>query len=170
MNVFRQCLLQQLRAHPSMQNRDVVKLCYQAACGAEHLLSDLEGARAYFEEEFASVSPKDEPLFEQISSEICRVNLGAWKRRGIPCEWLFSMFTATKFSGAGKKVLPAYLAEAEAVLQETGFDMDGWHAYMAEYRAEGMPAVRHTEAYRAAEQPAYRIVAAEYVKQLPIEA
>ena len=152
-----------------MQSRDVVKLCYQAACGAEHLLSDMDGARAYLEEEFAYVVSKDEPLFEQISAEICRVNLGAWKQSGMPCDWLFAMFSATKFRGAGKETLPVYLAEAEAVLREVGFDMDAWSAYMAEYRAAGMPAVRHTEAYRAAEQPAYRIVAAEYVKQLPIK-
>ena len=166
---FRQCLLQQLRAHPSMQSRDVVKMCYQAACGAEHLLSDVEGARAYFDAECASVPNKDEPLFEQISSEICRANLGAWKQSGMPFEWLFSMFTATKFSGAGKNALPAYLNAAEEVLREVGFDMDAWDAYMAEYRAAGMPAVRHTEAYREAEQPAYRIVAAAYAKRIPIE-
>ena len=160
-------MLQQLQAHPSMQSRDVVKLCYQAACGAEHLLSDLEGARAYFEEEYASVPHKEEPLYEQISSKICRVNLGAWKQSGMPSEWLFLMFSATKFSGVGKSVLPAYLKAAEEVLRQVGFDMDAWSAYMAEYRAMGMPAVRHTEAYRRAEQPAYRIVATEYVKQLP---
>ena len=166
---FQQCLREQLKAHPSMQSRDVVKMCYQAACGAEHLLSDLEGARAYFEEEYASVPHKEEPLYEQISSEICRVNLGAWKRSGMPREWLFDMFTATKFRGAGRDALPVYLDAAEEVLREVGFDMDMWSAYRSVYCAAGMPAVRHTEAYRKAEQPSYRIVAVEYAKLLPLE-
>ena len=61
----------------------------------------------------------------------------------------------------------AYLDAAEEVLCEVGFDMNEWLAYITEYRADGMPAVRHTEGYRKAEQPAYRIVAMEYVKQLP---
>lgn len=163
---FKRCLLQQLQMHPSMQSRDVVKLCYQAACGAEHLLSDTAGARAYFEEEYASVPNKDEPLYEQISSHICRVNLGAWKRSGMPKEWLFSMFAATRFSGGGREQLPLYLKAAEEVLQENGFNMDAWRTYLAEYRRAGMPVVRHSEIYRKSEQPAYRIVAAAYMKQL----
>lgn len=161
MNVFQECLRQQLTAHPSMQPRDVVKLCYQAACGAEHLLSDLEGARKFLDEEFVSVLPREEPLYEQISEEICRVNLGAWKQRGLPAEELFRLFTATVFHADGKQRLIEYLSVAEAVLQETDFDMDAWKAFITDYQKDGMPAVRHSEQYRTAEQPAYRIVSAE---------
>ena len=35
---FTTCLREQLRRHPSMQPQDVIKLCYQAARGAEHLI------------------------------------------------------------------------------------------------------------------------------------
>ena len=37
-----------LHLHPSTQPRDVIKQCYQAARGAEHLLMDTARARAYF--------------------------------------------------------------------------------------------------------------------------
>lgn len=35
-------LAEQMRIHPSMTPRDIAKLCYQAARGAEHLLTDLD--------------------------------------------------------------------------------------------------------------------------------
>ena len=168
MTVFQDCLRQQLLDHPSMLPRDVVKLCYQAACGAEHLLGDLNGAKAYFAEEFASVPERDEPLYEWISEEVCRVNLGAWKRTGMSSEWLFRMFTGTVFQADGKQRLTEYLDAAEEVLRGVDFDMDAWRIYLTDYKKQGMPAVRHTEQYREAEQPAYRIVGTQYLKLLPV--
>ena len=166
MMIFSECLREQLTLHPAMEARDVVKLCYQAACGAEHLLSDLEGAKGYFEEEYASVPRKDEPLYERISSAVCRVNLGAWKQKGLPKEELFRMFAGTVFSSDGKQRLTEYLDTAERVLRESGFDMAAWQSFTEAYKQDGMPAVRHSEAYRKAEQPAYRIVDAAYIPKL----
>ena len=93
---FTTCLREQLRLHPSMQPRDVIKLCYQAARGAEHLLSDTTRARAYFDQEYA-VTPADDalPLFESISEKVARVNIAAWKTANLPAEWLFRMFVHT---------------------------------------------------------------------------
>ena len=167
MNVFETCLRRQLMLHPSMTAQDVVKLCYQAACGAEHLLGDLNGAKAYFQEEYGQVVPTEEPLFEEISETICRVNFGAWKRTGMPAEWLFAMFTKTVFQTDGKQRLQDYLEAAESVLHSVGFDMTAWQAYVEAYKEQGMPAVRHSAQYRGAEYPAYRIVDRRYMDLLP---
>ena len=77
---FTTCLREQLRLHPAIQPQDVIKLCYQAARGAEHLLADTTRARAYFDQEYAA-TPADaaRPLFEPISENVARVNLAAWK-------------------------------------------------------------------------------------------
>lgn len=166
MKRFCECLAEQLVKHPSMEPRDVVKLCYQAACGAEHLLEDVSAARAYFEDEYGTVLPKDEPLYEPISEGICRVNLAAWKRMGLPKELLFRMFTGTVFSVDGKQQLMEYLDAAEQVLSDFGFDMAAWRICLTQYKADGMPAVRHSEAYRRAEHPAYRIVNGAYLPLL----
>ena len=93
---FTTYLSEQLQLHPSMQPQDVLKLCYQAARGAEHLLADFSRARAWFDREYAAV-PADaaQPLFEMLSPEVARVNLAAWKAAGLPEEWLFRMFAAT---------------------------------------------------------------------------
>ena len=93
-----------------MQPQDVVKMCYQAAFGAEHLLSDLDGAKSYLEKEYAEVVATEDELYEQISDTVCRINLSAWKANGLPLEWLFRMFVAScKVEQNGKAKFTEYL-------------------------------------------------------------
>ena len=47
---FKDYLDYELNTKKSMELQDVIKMCYQAAFGAEHLLEDLERALAYFDE------------------------------------------------------------------------------------------------------------------------
>ena len=163
---FATCLRQQLQQHPAMQPQDIIKLCYQAARGAEHLLADTARARGYFDREYAA-TPADAslPLFETISENVSRVNIGAWKAAGLPADWLFRMFvyTATVPMG-GAETLEKYIDEAAAIV---GF-MPGWNETLAAWRADGMPAVHHSEAYRAHEKPAYRIVNSRFQCILPV--
>lgn len=163
---FTTCLREQLRRHPAMQPRDVIKLCYQAARGAEHLLADTPRARAYFDAEFTS-TPADAflPLFEPISENVARVNLGAWKAAGYPSDWLFRMFVHTaSVPMGGAELLAQYIAEASAVVG----DLPGWEEALTAWQAAGMPAVHHSEEYRAGEHPAYRIVNARFMCILPL--
>lgn len=64
---FEAFLREQMKKHPSMQPQDVVKMCYQAAFGAEHLLLDLDVAKSYLEKEYAEVVATKDELYEQIS-------------------------------------------------------------------------------------------------------
>lgn len=161
---FEVYLKQQLQLHPSMQPQDAVKLCYQAALGAEHLLTDFDAAEKYFTAEYAAVIPAPLPLFEEISPEVCRVNLAAWKAKGLPAAWLFRMFTASvRLQRGTRELFKEYLTTAEKVLP-----LADWQTYLDAYRAAGMPTVHHSDAYRAAEHPAYRIVDRRFVKLLPI--
>ncbi len=103
---WKEYLQEQALLHPALQPQDVAKFCYQAAYGAEHMLSDLESARKYLEAEYEEVQACDGPLWEGIHDRLCRVNLGAWKWHGMPLEWLFRMFAQ-----AAGKVLPADSAD-----------------------------------------------------------
>ena len=161
---FEVYLKQQLQLHPSMQPQDVAKLCYQAAHGAEHLLTDFSAAEKYFYQDVDAVEPVAGELYEPISPEICRVNFAAWKASGMPPEWLFYMFTHSVCPlRIGEQVLPEYLGIAAKLLQSPAFD-----AYVESYEASGMPAVHHSEVYRAAERPHYRIVSRFFTGVLPI--
>lgn len=155
----------QLCLHPSIQPQDVTKLCYQAAFGAEHLLLDTEKARLYFYREYTDTPANHQlPLYEQISKHVCRINLAAWKAQALPPDALFEKFTASaQISVGSKELFLEYLATAEQIILQgiPHFTPDDWTTFLTAYKENGMPAVHHSEAYRLAEHPAYRIIRLE---------
>ena len=160
---------EQLHNHPSAQPRDVVKLCFQAAFGAEHLLQDMDRAKAYLLKEFEETKAKDLPLLEPISAEICRVNLAAWKYHGLPVEWLFQMFAASFGKREnGEALFREYLKTAGSVWAAENRSLEELEAYLSAYMKEGLHPVHHSDVYREAEQPAYRIVDRKFEKLFPI--
>ena len=162
---FEEALKEQLKNHPSMESRDVIKMCYQATFGAEHLLLNLEKARAFFEEEFEATAAGDGPLMEELNEEIVRVNFGAWKKAGLPEEELFAAFVkSTKGVGGTGEVLLKCLERAEKVLEEANFNMEAWTAAKVAYIEVGLNPVHHSQSYRESEKPAYRVVKREYLE------
>ena len=174
---FEQHLTNQALAHPTTQPRDIIKQCYQAAYGAEHLLADLDRAYAYLEKEYASVTASaTQPLWEAISPQICRVNLAAWKNRDLPLTWLFRMFAASASVVTDRQQATAqfldYLGKADSMIRDgqlaISFPVEDWNDTLSSYKQTEMTAVHHSEIYRQAEHPAYRIVRQEFVRLLPV--
>ena len=173
---FTHYLTEQLHAHPSIQPRDIVKQCYQAAYGAEHLLSDPERARRYLAHELQStVASAHIPLCERISDHVCRINLAAWKHRSLPVEWLFRMFAATinvSVTEDAAGMFLAYLEEADHWIRHSHepftFSVTDWDTFLAEYKKNGISAVHHSDTYREKEHPAYRIIRHDLTRLLPI--
>lgn len=158
---FEKHFVEQLKMHPSMQYQDVIKLCYQAAFGAEHLLSDTQRAKAYLFLEFEQISATDEPLFEMISDVVCRVNLGAWKKDGRSLELLFEVFAKSCAVEKNANLLfDSYLNDAECIMRDNirSFEVDKWRVFLNKYKENGNLPIHHSEIYRNCERPAYRIV------------
>ena len=191
----RELFCRQKSRHPSMEAQDWMKLCFQAAFGAEHLALDPAAAQNYLREEFEKTPAGSEPLYEEISEETVRVNLGAWKREGLPEEWLLRMFlqTAENPPKAGERrfreltelvtdilregqTTAGSVAPGQAEKEET--DTEGtaggattllqWKEYLAAYPMDNPHAVHHSESYRAAEKPAYRLVCRRFLRIFPV--
>ena len=172
MNCFEDTVKAQAAAHTSAQPVDLIKLCYQAAFGAEHLLADKERARAYFDREYEATSPTDELLFEEISENYCRANIGAAKAKGVAPEKLFEAFylTACEKSESGKSFNS--LLNAVGELAKSGalpFSATVWESALSEYFSLGGGPVHHSEEYRQAEHPAYRVIAKKHINELTKE-
>ncbi len=162
-------LEEQLKLHPSMQMQDVIKLCYQAAYGAEHMLRDVEMARKYFEGEWERTEAADIPLFENISDTYCRANIGAWKCQGKSRDQLFGLFVRTAERKAhDEAAVRELLAEAAVILAEsqTEFTVEEFQRYCQEYMAAGAPAMHHSDRYRECEKPAYRLVRRDLLREI----
>jgi hypothetical protein len=156
MDDIRHYVTHQFELHPSMQMQDVIKMCYQAAFGAEHLLEDTERARRYFYKEFESVPETDEALFELIGPRVSRANFGAWKREGFPPEELFRLFAES--SREIKKDTACFLAYLDQAGEVVPFSGDGWLKFVEDYKEGGIRPIHHSDVYREKEKPAYRVV------------
>lgn len=180
-----QFLRQQAAAHPVMDPEDIYKMLYQAVYGAEHLLKDVESARKYFQKEYAEVIPREEeePLWEQIGTEVYRINLRVWKKKKLPPEWLFCMFAGSvemynecygdaievtkqeKEQKFFQYIDMAYSLAKEGVFSFSAGDFD---RYSREYQKEAPRAVHHSEKYRDGERPSYRLVHGRFLRLLPL--
>jgi hypothetical protein len=180
-------LLEQLKTHPSMEPQDIVKLCYQAVYGAEHLIADVEQARQFFYAEYEDTEPAAVPVYENISDTYCRVNIAGWKYHGRSKEELFELFLASAALGeaeAPEAPCPAAAAIAPAGNKTAAFmglmaeyldtvrqilgpeRCRALENYLQEYYKTGIRFVRHSEKYRRAENPHYRLVRRDLLPKL----
>ena len=161
-------LLRHFSLYPRMEAQDAVKLIYQQEFGPEHMIRDSAKSLAILKQEMAALGegPADEALYESIGNGLCRLNLRPCKAKGIPLEDILRLFAETangmqgdkkKFS-AGIHVLQK-LAEAD----ETPFEPVLLDIFLAKY-PKNCPAVHHSDAYRLAYLPAYRVVSQRKLK------
>jgi hypothetical protein len=160
MEELRAILIAHAKRYPLMQPTDAVKLIYQNEFGGGHLIRDEQACLNYLRREYAAVE-KDPtaPLYEDIGNGIIRVNLAAVKPEDL--EQLGQDFIAS--AAKHKGTLDSFLNKLEVLQTLTtegvfAFDLDALNAYLSEYEAAGYPAVSHSEQYRQAYKPAYRII------------
>lgn len=171
---FEKCLTEHIKSHPAIKPQDIIKFCYQATFGAEHLLSDTDAAKRYFIDEYDSTDPADMPLLEELNEKYCRVNIAAWKKSGQGREKLFEIFAASASDSSAKnpdkpgpEPLKSNLLTAEKLITEIPCDItpDVWRFELEQYIASGMNPVHHSEEYRKNYHPAYRVVKATLLEE-----
>jgi hypothetical protein len=152
-----------------MQTDDVYKLIHQACLGSHHLVSNVAGADAWLTRELANLTEGPvEPMVDPISPDgrIVRVHLRPFVAHGGDPDHLLEALvrTANEFEGsidqirilwrsAEEMTKDGHLPFLEASLVEFGERMEGLKH----------PAVHHSEAYRAAYHPAYRVIAKDFL-------
>ena len=165
MEELKAILIAHAKRYPLMQPRDAVKLIYQNEFGGGHLIRDEQACLNYLRREYADLE-KDPTaaLYEDIGNGIVRVNLAALKEDDL--EQLGKAFidSAAKHKGT----LDSFLNKLEVLQTLTAegvfaFDLDALNTYLSEYKAAGYPAVSHSEQYRQAYKPAYRIIRNAYL-------
>lgn len=159
--------------YPAMQPQDAVKLLYQMEFGPEHLIKNPEKSLANLRQEMAGLAPKPgEKMYEPIGNGLCRWNLRPCLARQIPPEDINRLLVETARGMQGdKRHLQQLLHELEEMAEadETPFEAIELDVFLIQYRDLRCPAVHHSPEYRAAYQPAYRVVSQrklkDYLKQ-----
>ena len=160
MEELRAILIAHAKRYPLMQPYDAVKLIYQNEFGGGHLIRDEQACLNYLRREYTSVA-KDPtvPLHEDIGNGIIRVNLAAVKPEDLEQLGRAFIDSAAKHKGT----MDRFLNKLEVLRKLTTegvftFDVDALNAYLSEYKTVGYPAVSHSEQYRQAYTPAYRVI------------
>ena len=160
MEELRAILIAHAKRYPLMQPTDAVKLIYQNEFGGGHLIRDEEACLNYLHREYADLE-KDPtaPLYEDIGNGIVRANLAAVKPEDL--EQLGQDFIAS--AAKHKGTLDGFLNKLGVLHKLTtagvfAFDVDALNAYLTEYKAAGYLTVSHSEQYRQAYKPSYRVI------------
>ncbi len=153
-----------LEYHKNVGIQDIYKMLYQGVFGAEHLLSNVERAKAYLRDEWDRVpSDKTILLLEPVSPDgtVVRANIVRCKAEGIDMEklWRAFYYSVSKVQAEKNQFAEAWRAFVKLCQVENWpFDSGKAAHFGDEAHAKNWPAKHHTAAYRKANFPAYRVV------------
>lgn len=160
MNELEQILRQQAAQYPEIQPTDAVKLIYQNEFGGGHLIQEEASCLQYLRREYEA-TPKNSAAARQeyIGNGIWRVNLAALKKEELERLGQAFIRSAAIHKGTLQRFLEK-ISVLETLVREGVFSFDSPElvAYLTEYEKLGYPAVSHSQVYREAYHPAYRIV------------
>lgn len=168
---FKQALTALAGAYEKAQGEDYIKFLFQGAFGSGHFIADDASALARLEREWENAQ-ETAPLLEQVSDKYFRLHLGAAKRAGLSPRTVLSLFTlAAKTPGEEQMQLfkeQLELLKALAAGGEIPLDANALKTKIDAYAAAGYPPQSHSEAYRQAYSPSYRIIGADAALFLPL--
>ena len=164
----REFLLDQWARHPAARLQDLRKALYQSTFGCGHLVDDPSAAADWIRRE-AEHAPDCREM-EPLDGPWCRVPLGILSE-GLTPETLAAAFAqSAAVPGEDIPALEDRLAVLMGLIREgtLPFDPAAAAAEIAAWRAAGFPACHHSEDYRNAYHPAYRVLHRHYTRLLPL--
>jgi uridine kinase len=153
-------ILRALRArYPLMEPQDAVKFLYQRAFGTSHMIESRESALIRLREEMRGIEKDPSiPLFEPLGAGLTRMNLASPE---FP-----ELSTAAGMFYASVRMPMNECFERE--LDELVRLWPECAPFVSAYRANGCPPPGHSEAYRAAYRPAYRVVLSKFQRLITV--
>ena len=149
----------QKKRYPLMTEEDIVKFVFQGMLGVGHLINSEQDAKDILSAEMATLDPnEDEPLIEKISSDWVRLNLRPAKAKGMTVDdiaWYLvrsAEWGALSFMRQNVYNFCVKLDGSEQMKTAAAKVLD----------EHWLP--RHSEQYRKAYHPAYRVLYKDFKK------
>ncbi len=162
------------KADPSVRVEDAYKYLYQATMGGEHAAPSRDVAKERLDAELTSMGdePKGENLWEPLCPDgsIGRLNLRPFRAAGGKPDDLLDAFL-----GSVNDLRPDPSAFVEAWTElgrrlrksgTVGLDHKEWLRLDTATKPNGYPALSHSDEYRKARRPAYRVLALDRAQML----
>lgn len=166
MNSLASLLEQHAKNHPELELQDAIKFLYQSCMGPGHLGLEPRVVLERLEVEWTGVEGDVNVAPTQtLGNGLCRLSLAACKGQGLEPSTLAALFLRT-----AQMVTPDRqgMEESLELLYHLPFSRDEIDRTLEVYRKSGMPAVRHSDRYRKAYAPAYRVVKEDLARLLPL--
>ena len=166
----KQMLRQHCEQYPQLLVTDLFKFLYQSSFGCEHLVSDIEAVKAYLNKEAESAHSAAGEVVEPLDGAYCRVHLD-YLKEGLSADTFAKLFVLSgEHVEDGKEQLLEKLSVLSEMAQEEALPFTSEEVKQAieKWGKDGYPACHHSEAFRAAYFPAYRLMKKEYARFLPL--
>ena len=160
---FRRTVETHARRYPEMVPQDYVKLAWQSEFGPGHLLQNPNRVLPALLDEWKRI-PASVPARppEPIGGGLCRLHLDGAAQPDEQAPLLARLLQRTAEEHTGTQIgLEERLALLEAM------DLPGLRQWLPPYRASGCPPVHHSEPFRRAYAPHYRVLREEYARFFP---
>lgn len=159
--------------YPLSQPADMLKLLYQNEFACGHIVSDTIHSLEQISAEAATLSAETEKcnFYEHIGNGLCRLYLRILQQSTLKPETLnqFLLYTARQPVGDAAN----YIAKTQVLARLCGegklpFKPAEILKTVTQAEAVGFPLFRHSEPYRQAYAPAYRVVDEKFCRFLPL--
>lgn len=162
-------LLAQCRACPALRPEDLLKALHQSVLGGGHLVTDEAAALERLREELASLPKNAASGAEALDGPYVRLHLG--DLGGLSPRTLQRLFALSAQGPAGDGAALEEKLRCLLDLAREGrlpFSYEDTARTVESWRAAGFPPCHHSEPFRTACAPAYRVIRREYVRLLPL--
>ena len=165
-------LLAQCRRYPALRPEDLLKFLHQSVFGCGHFVTDETAGLQLIQKELAALPPENcGGNLEALDGGFCRLHLRYLRENGLSPQTLFSLFALAAASPAGNAAaLEEKLACLLALAREGRLPFPYGEAAQAvqAWRNAGFPSCHHSEEFRRAYAPAYRVIRRAHVWLLPL--
>ncbi|HTS53862.1 MAG TPA: hypothetical protein VMH26_11355 [Burkholderiales bacterium] len=172
MKFIGELLAHHFQRYPRMELVDVYKLLHQAAMGSGHAFDDPADARARLIAEVSKLDEgPDDPVADPISPDgkLARIHLRPYVAAGHSVDLLLDAFvqTARAYPAAPDR-LERFCGCLGDLAAAGGISLprDEVEHYFKAVAGRGYPVVHHSQAYREAYRPAYRVVGLDLLPAL----
>lgn len=158
-----------LQRYPLANHVDCVKLLYQAHFGCEHIFCDQMMDYAQSEMQVALADNQQSlPLCEMISDNLCRVNLAPFASCGLLLSNLATLMKGAVTQGTKEQftqTLRQFCQDIKGGCYPT-LDARQTSDFLDYYLQLGCPALHHSDCFRNAYKPHYRVASRHLLQQM----
>ena len=162
-DTHRNFIKKHVERYPKAQPRDVYKLIFQGIYGVGHIITGK--AWDYLQEEASRISIEDfpdRPLKEPVSTDgsMVRINLRPFLRLTLSLDDLYLVMTSSaNVEGNDERFIELWRVFLDLVeTREIEMEWDRVWEVQDSINRKGIKPMHHTESYRQAYYPAYRVV------------